>query len=316
MATPTVDQAPAEARRKPGPRARSTVADRAEARLAWYLLTPAFVFLLVIVGYPIVRALYLSLFSDARFGTPEFIGLRNYQRALVGTRSTEFWATWRVTTFWTLITVSLELLLGLAMALIMNKAFKGRGLVRASVLVPWAIPTAVTAQLWAWMFQPTGIVNAAINKHIIWTGSHWPSFWAVVIADTWKTAPFIALLLLAGLQIIPDDLYEAAKVDGATAIQRFFRVTLPLLRSAIVVAVLFRMLDVLRMFDLPFILTHGANDTTTLSMFSWQESIQNVHIHFGSALSTLTFIYIMLAAFLFAGLFGKGLVKNQARSVR
>jgi ABC-type sugar transport system permease subunit len=277
------------------------------------------VLLLLVVGFPILRAVYLSLFSDERFGTPEFIGLGNYTRALFGTGSGEFWAAFGVTTMITAISVTLELLIGLGMALIMHRAFKGRGLVRASVLVPWAIPTAVTALLWKWMYQPAGIggiVNAVTGADILWTGRTWPSRWAIILADTWKTAPFIGLLLLAGLQIIPDELYEAAKVDGATAWQRFRRITLPLLKGAILVAVLFRLLDVLRIFDLPKILTNGANGTETLSLIAYEQAIERVRVHYGSALSVLTFLYIMLVAFLFVRVLGANVVKTQAREVK
>jgi multiple sugar transport system permease protein len=184
------------------------------------------------------------------------------------------------------------------------------------VLVPWAIPTAVTAKLWGWMLYPDGIVNAVIHKKIIWTGSEWPSKWAIIIADTWKTAPFIALLLLAGLQIIPADVYEAARVDGATAWQRFTQITLPLLKPAILVAVLFRLLDVLRIYDLPAILTGGANGTKPLSMLVVQEAIGGTKFGYGSALSTLTFLYIVIVAFAFVKLLGANVVETQAREVK
>jgi ABC-type sugar transport system permease subunit len=316
--TTPADQATG-ARRKPGPGARFRLRDASEARLAFWLLIPTFVLLLLVVGFPILRAIYLSLFSDERFGTPEFIGLGNYTRALFGTGSAEFWAAFGVTTLITAISVGLELIIGLGMALIMHRAFKGRGLVRASVLVPWAIPTAVTALLWKWMYQPAdigGIVNAVLGVDILWLGRMWPSRFAIILADTWKTAPFIGLLLLAGLQIIPDELYEAAKVDGATAWQRFRRITLPLLKGSILVAVLFRLLDVLRIFDLPKILTNGANGTETMSMVAYEQAIERVRSHYGSALSVLTFAYIMLVAFLFVRLLGASVVQTQAREVR
>jgi multiple sugar transport system permease protein len=289
---------PARARRRRGGPVRTSGGRRAEARLAFRLLLPAGIVLAVIIAYPVVRALYLSLYSDNRFGESVFVGFKNYTRAFVGTGADTFWPAFWFTTELTIVTLLLELVIGFGMALIMNKAFRGRGLVRASVLVPWAIPTAVAAQLWLWNFNPSGVVNGIFHTNIIWTGSHWPSFWAIVIADVWKTAPFIALLVLAGLQIIPDEIYEAARVDGATAIQSFWRITLPLVKSAVVVAVLFRMLDVLRIFDLPFIMTNGANDTETLSTISYKESIQNLHPSYGSTLSTILFFYIVVAAYL------------------
>jgi ABC-type sugar transport system permease subunit len=312
MATATAKEAPVRAR--PG-RRRSPLQE--ESRLALWLLLPTAIVLLGVVGYPILRALYLSFYSDNRFGASEFIGLDNYTRALTGTDAADFWSAWRFTTLVTILTVTLELLIGLGMALIMHKAFTGRALVRTSVLVPWAIPTAVTALLWQWMFDANiGVVNAITGQNTIWTGSKWPSFFAIIIADVWKTAPFVGLLLLAGLQIIPDELYEAAKVDGATAWQRFRQITLPLLKPAILVAVLFRMLDVLRIFDLPQILTRGANDTKTLSMLAYEEAIDKVRFHYGSALAVLTFIYIMICAFAFVKLLGASVVKTQAREVK
>jgi multiple sugar transport system permease protein len=299
---------PGRVRRRGGP-PRTSEGRRAEARLALWLLLPAGIVLAVIIAYPVVRALWLSLYSDARFGTSEFIGLDNYIRAFTGAGSEAFWQAFWFTTQLTLVTMFFELVIGFGMALIMNKAFAGRGLVRASVLVPWAIPTAVAARLWEWNFQPEGVVNQVFGTNIIWTAGHWSSFWAIVIADVWKTAPFIALLVLAGLQIIPSDVYEAAKVDGATALQSFRRITLPLVKSAVIVAVLFRMLDVLRIFDLPFILTNGANQTETLSTLAYKESIQQLHPSYGSTLSTITFVYIIVAAFLVNSLARADVVK-------
>jgi multiple sugar transport system permease protein len=294
LATETVRR---PARVRGGP-ARTSEGRRAEARLALWLLIPAGIVLAIVIAYPVIRAIWLSLYSDNRFGESQLVWLRNYLRAFTGTGAGEFWPAFWFTTLLTLVTMAFELVIGFGMALIMNKAFRGRGLIRASVLVPWAIPTAVSAQLWLWNFNPTGVVNQVLHTNIIWTGSHWPSFWAIVIADVWKTAPFIALLVLAGLQIIPNDVYEAARVDGASALQSFWRITLPLVKSAVIVAVLFRMLDVLRIFDLPFIMTNGANATETLSTLAYKESIQDLHPSYGSTLSTITFFYIIVAAFL------------------
>jgi ABC-type sugar transport system permease subunit len=313
--TAMAEQAGAQASTSGAPRSK-VKADRSESRLALWLILPSLVFLGGVVGYPIVRALWLSLYSDTITGSTKFIGLDNYKEALTGTGSTDFWNSFIVTNFFTVASVALEVVIGMAMALIMHQAFRGRGLVRTSVLVPWAIPTAVTAVMWQWMLQPDGVVNAVVHKDVIWTGSEWPSKWAIVIADTWKTSPFIALLLLAGLQIIPEDVYEAARVDGASWWQRFTRITLPLLKGSILVAVLFRLLDVLRIFDLPAILTHGANDTTTLSILGYQAAIQQTKFGYGSAISTLTFIYIFLVAFLFVKVLGASVIKTQAKGVK
>jgi ABC-type sugar transport system permease subunit len=304
LATTTADQVRG-ARRTAGPRPRG--ATGSEARLALWLLAPAGVLMLGVVGYPMLYAVYLSLFRDRRFEAAEFTGLGNYVTALTDGR---FWGDVGVTTFFGVTTVALEVLIGLGMALIMHHAFRGRGMVRTAVLVPWAIPTAMTSILWQWMYQPGGIVNAILNSDVVWLGSTWPARFAVIIADVWKTAPFVALLLLAGLQIIPYELYEAAKVDGANAWQRFRRVTLPLLKGALLVAVLFRLLDALRMFDLPFLLTRGANGTETLSILGYEESISRLHTHYGAALSTLTFIYITVCAILVIRAFGLKVVES------
>ena len=213
------------------------------------------------------------------------------------------------TIFFTVATVIIEVCLGMWMALVMSRAFKGRGLMRASVLVPWSIPTAVTAKLWFFIFAFDGIANALLGTEILWTGSQWPARFAVIIADVWKTTLFIALLILAGLQIIPEDVYEAAKMDGATKWQRFTRITLPLVKPALLVAVLFRVLDVLRIFDLPYILTQGANNTTTLSILVVNQIRQGFNS--AAALSTITFVFIFLVAFVFVRVLGANVVQTQ-----
>ncbi len=313
-ATPTVETPPRarNGRRISGRRG----ATRSEGRLAFWLIMPTVIALAVVIGYPIVQAIYRSFFDDPIAGHPEFVGFENYTTPLWGFARTEFWSAFQTTIFYTVVSVVLEVVIGFAMALVMNRAFRGRGLVRTSVLVPWAIPTAVTAVLWGWMLQPNGIVNAITGSDIVWTGSEWPAKWAIVFADTWKTAPFIALLILAGLQIIPNELYEAAKVDGADAWRRFVTITLPLVRPALLVAVLFRMLDVLRIYDLPAILTGGANDTASLSLLVVRASIGNLQPGYGSALSTLTFLFIFLVAYLFVKLLGTNVVATQQRGVK
>jgi ABC-type sugar transport system permease subunit len=270
-----------------------------DGRLAFWLVLPTLLILLAVIGYPVVKAVVRSFYDDPIARDPEFVGLANYTDVLVGDGAGEFWSAMRVTGFFTVTTLALEIVIGLAMALVMNRAFRGRALVRAAILVPWAIPTAVCAVLWRWTFDANGIVNHLVGTQILWTGAEWPAKWAIVFADTWKTAPFIALLILAGLQAISAEVYEAARVDGAGPVRRFFSITLPLVKPALVVAVLFRMLDVLRIYDLPKIFTGGANDTTTLSMLVVQESIGNLKAGAGSALSTLTFLFIFLIAFLY-----------------
>lgn len=296
------------------PRDRKAIRGRrpipGDGRLAFVMIAPAILILALVIGFPVVQAVWRSMFSDSLTNPGRFVGLANYGRALWGKGSAEFWAAFNVTIFFAFVTVALETVIGLSMALVMNRAFKGRGLMRASVLIPWAIPTAVGAVLWRWAFDPRGIVNHIFGTSIIWTGSEWPSKWAIVFADTWKTAPFVALLILAGLQVIPDDVYEAARIDGAGALKRFFHITLPLVKPTLLVAVLFRMLDALRMYDLPAIFTNGANDTTTLSILVVRASLGNLQAGYGGALSTLTFLLIFAVAFFFVKVLGTNVVKQ------
>jgi len=300
--------------------------DAARSRLGLYLIAPAMVMLLIVIGYPVVRAIIMSFQKDAGldpqtglFVEGGFAGFSNYTHWIFqrcgdikcppGTLGSQFWPSMGATIFFTVASVTIEVLLGMWMALVMARAFKGRGLLRASVLVPWAIPTAVTAKLWLFIFAFDGIANYLLHTEILWTGSEWPARFAGVFADVWKTTPFIALLILAGLQIIPADVYEAAKVDGATAWQRFTRITLPLVRPALLVAILFRTLDVLRIFDLPYILTGGANGTSTLSILVVNQIRQGFNA--AAALSTITFLFIFLVAFVFVKLLGANVVQTQ-----
>jgi len=212
--------------------------------------------------------------------------------------------------------------LGVAMALIMAKAFKGRGIVRAGILVPWAIPTIVSALMWKLIFSESGVMNRIIGTQILWLADSPSSFWAVVIADVWKTAPFIGLLTLAGLQTIPAEVYEAAKVDGATTWQQFVRITLPMVRPTLVVAVLFRTLDTLRMFDLPWgMVGQGKYRVETVSIFAYQEATAT---RYGpaAAYAIVLFVYVLLVAFLFVKVLGadvigdSGLPKKKKRRGR
>ena len=226
-----------------------------------------------------------------------------------GTLGSQFWDSVQVTLLFAFVTVTLETVIGMSFALMMNRAFKGRGLIRAVILIPWAIPTAVTAKLWSVVFDPQGILNHLLGTHYQWTSAEWPARSAIIIADTWKTTPFIALLILAGLQGISADIYEAAKIDGANAWQRFTKITLPLVKPALAVAVIFRALDALRMYDLPEILTGGANGTTTMSILVVKQL--NSGIHSASALSTITFIMIFALSLLLVRLFNANIVGAQ-----
>jgi multiple sugar transport system permease protein len=311
-------------------RRRRARASRGDSRFAWGLIAPTILLLVLVIGYPVVYAVVQSLKldkTDAGINPAtgffeqggKFVGLKYYRywfncNCPNGTNGHEFWPAVQTTVIFTVITVFFEVVFGMLFALVMHRAFKGRAIVRAAILVPWAIPTAVTARMWEYMFQPHGVVNAVLGTNIIWTGSEWPARWAVIVADVWKTTPFIALLVLAGLQVIPDELYESAKVDGANAWQRFFSVTLPLVKPALLVAALFRILDVLRIFDLPYILTHGANNTTTLSILAVDElrNSQNA----AAALSTITFVFIFVVAFFLVKIFSVNVVQTQARTVK
>jgi trehalose/maltose transport system permease protein len=231
-----------------------------------------------------------------------------------GTLGAQFYGSLLVTVGFTVVTVALETMIGMGFALMMNRAFRGRAIVRAAILIPWAIPTAVTAKLWTVVFDPQGILNKVLGAHIAWTSSIWPARSAIIIADTWKTTPFIALLILAGLQGISDDVYEASRIDGTNAWQRFWRITLPLVKPALAVAVIFRTLDVLRIYDLPKILTGGANGTTTLSILVVDQL--NSGINSASALSTITFIFIFAIAFAMVKLFNANILGAQAVKVK
>src|ERR671916_2725109 len=273
-----------------------------ERRLAFLMVSPSMALIALVAAYPIIYAIWLSLheYSVRQAGLSRWagpFGLRNYSTAL---QDSEFWDAMVTTLVFTASSVILELLIGLAMALAMHAAFKGQGLLRTVVLVPWAILTVVTGIMWRTIFEsPQGFVNQIVGGDTVWLGSEPEALIVIIIADVWKTAPFMALLILAGLQVIPGDIYEAAKVDGATAWQRFRKITLPLLTPAILVALIFRTLDALRIFDLPYILTKGANGTTSLSLLSHQELTTNRLIGYGSALSVLTFVIVMAVSFLY-----------------
>nr|WP_229740071.1 sugar ABC transporter permease [Nocardia rhizosphaerihabitans] len=297
---------------------------------AWLFVTPVLVALAVVIGYPVVQAIIMSFQKDSGIdpATGMFVeggsaGLSNYTHWLLqqcnsiggvvacptGTLGSQFWSAVGVTLFFTVVMVSLEALLGLGMAIVMGKTFRGRALLRAAVLIPWAIPTAVTARLWEFMFQYDGVVNRVLGTHILWTSDMWASRFAVIVADVWKTTPFMALLILAGLQVIPADVYEAAKVDGASAWQRFVHITLPLLKPALLVAVLFRTMDTLRIYDLPAIMTLGNPSTNTLSILVVEQVRQGPNS--AAALSTITFLLVFAIAFVLVKVLGANAVRTQ-----
>ncbi|WP_233712032.1 carbohydrate ABC transporter permease [Kribbella turkmenica] len=291
---------------------RATSFNEGTGRLAAGLLSPTMLVLVLVVGLPILSALRESLYQSGQridesgfiIQGSEFVGLENYSAIFSGETGERFWNAFYNTTFFTVTCVLLETTLGVAMALVMHKAFKGRSIVRASILVPWAIPTVVSALLWKWIFQADGIANDLLGTQILWSTEGWQSVLSVIIADTWKTAPFIGLLVLAGLQTIPDEVYEAAKVDGAKVWSTFIHITMPLVKPALLVAVLFRILDTLRIFDLPFVLVGPNKESVeTLSILAYLEANQT---RYGpaAAYATLLFIYVAVVAYVFVKLLG------------
>jgi multiple sugar transport system permease protein len=279
---------------------------RSERKLAWMLCAPAVVAMLLVTAYPIAYAFILSLQDiDLRFpGEGGFVGLSNYVSVLT---SELWWTDVFNTVFVMLISVAIELVLGMAIALVMHRAIFGRGAVRTAVLIPYGIITVVAAFAWQFAFAPdSGFVNnlPLISDEMDWFGGRFSSFAVIILAEVWKTTPFMALLLLAGLVTIDNQLYEAARVDGASAWQRFTRITLPLMKPAILVALLFRTLDAFRVFDTIFVMTRGAQDTESVSILGYNQLISRLNLGLGSAVSVLIFLCVFLIAFLFVKGFG------------
>jgi trehalose/maltose transport system permease protein len=262
--------------------------------------------MLLVTGYPILYAIYLSLQRyDLRFpDDKEFVGLSNYIDVL---SSSIWWSDIFNTGVITVFSVAIELVLGMAIAMVMHRAIFGRGPVRAAILIPYGIVTVVAAFAWRYAFSPgTGFVQnlPLVSDTADPLGDRSGSFVVIVLTEVWKTTPFMALLLLAGLALVPDELHEAARVDGATAIQRFFRITLPLMKPAIVVALLFRTLDAFRVFDTVFIQTRGANDTETVSILGYNILINRTNLGLGSAVSIMIFFCVILIAAFFIRVLG------------
>ncbi len=278
---------------------RTVGAESREARLAWAFVLPALATIFLIALFPLAWTVWESLHvHDLRMpwrGQP-FVWLANYAEAMTDGR---FWGAMLHTAIFTVGTVTLELVLGLILALALNRAYRGRGLVRAAVLVPWAIPTVVAALLWRFMFDAqAGIANAVLidiglmERPFVWLIHAWAAWAPVILADVWKMTPFVALLLLAGLQNIDDSLYEAARIDGAGPWRQFIHVTLPLLKPAILVALIFRTLDAFRVFDLIYVLTGGGPGTSTepIALYTFNALLQNLRFGYGSALSVIVFV--------------------------
>ena len=279
---------------------------RSERKLAWMLCAPAVVAMLLVTAYPIVYAFVLSLQRvDLRFPDEGgWVGLNNYIDVLT---SSLWWQDVANTVGLSVISVSIEFALGMGIALLMHRAIFGRGVVRTSVLIPYGIVTVVAAFSWQFAFPPdTGFVNSLpfVADDMDWFGSRFSAFFVIILAEVWKTTPFIALLLLAGLTTIDDGLYEAARVDGANAWQRFWRITLPLMKPAILVALLFRTLDAFRVFDSIFVMTRGSVDTESVSILGYNQLISRLNLGLGSAVSVLIFLMVLGIAALFVKGFG------------
>jgi multiple sugar transport system permease protein len=286
-----------------GPRRR----EMSETTLGRVFVAPAILLMALVALFPILYAMVLSLQAYTGRQNEGWAGLDNYVEALTDDR---FWTSLQFTAVFTVTSVAAEFLIGLGFALLMNQAFRGRGVTRAAILVPWVIPTVIAAQMWFFMFNVTpGFINTVFGLgDFSWLGqSGWAAF-TIIFADVWKTAPFVALLLLAGLQTIPGDVYEGARVDGAGMFQRFWFITLPLLKPAILVALLFRTVEALRVYDLPQVMTGGAFNTESLSILVQQYVVRTPDPGLGSALSTITFIIVLGVGMIFVRFLGKELV--------
>jgi multiple sugar transport system permease protein len=291
--------------RAPAPRAtRKGLTGRAQAerKLGWMLCAPSVVLMLLVAGFPIGYAFWLSLRrADLRFpGADKFVGLKNYEAVLT---SSTWWNDVANTLIITVCSVTLELVIGMLIAQAMYRAIFARTAIRASVLVPYGAVTVVAAFAWRLAFDPaTGFVTQLFGIGTPPFTTRTGSLFVIIMAEVWKTTPFIALLLLGGLALVPEDLYKAAKMDGASALQRFFKITLPLIRPALMVAVLFRTLDAFRIYDSVFIMTRGANNTETVSVLGYQQLINRLNLGLGSAVSILIFLCVILIAVVFTKL--------------
>jgi len=260
--------------------------------------------MLAVTAYPIVYAFWLSLHRfDLRFPDERsFVGLANYVSVLT---SEVWWQSLINTLIITIGSVTVELVIGIILALWMHRAVFARRTVRTSILIPYGIITVVAAFAWKFAFDPTtGFVNAMLNLEGAWLTERWSSFLIIILAEIWKTTPFMALLLLAGLAVVPEDLLRAARVDGASSMQRFFNITLPLLKPTILVALLFRTLDAFRIFDTVFVLTRGAHGTESVSIVGYNALIVRLNLGLGSAVSVLIFACVAVIAFVFVKGFG------------
>ena len=313
MATDTLAPAAAIA----APRIKSELMQQ-RVRAARLFLVPMLVALAIVAGWPLLRSIYFS-FTDASLNNldaAEWYGLGNYLRWTVlesgnirwrGLLADPDWwnAVWNTMRF-AFVSVAFEAVLGMIVALVLNAEFRGRSIVRAAILIPWAIPTIVSAKMWAWMLNDQfGILNdlgmrlGLLSQKVAWTAQADTAMTAVLVVDIWKTTPFMALLILAGLQMIPKDIYEAAEIDGVHPVKQFFRITLPLVRPALMVAIIFRLLDALRIFDLIYVLTPNSAATKTMSVLARENLFDFDKFAYGSAMSTLLFLIIAALTILY-----------------
>jgi ABC-type sugar transport system permease subunit len=288
---------------------------RNEAKAAWIMLTPALIVLLIIAVYPVLRTFWLSMhemvLKRPQSGFP-FIGLQNYAQIFSDNRAMGN----IIFTFkFTIVTVVLELLLGFGAALLMNRPFRGRGLTRAAILVPWAIPTSVSAMMWKFIYNDQyGLFNdilfrlGAIPAYKAWLSTTSDTFMALVITDVWKTFPYMALLILAGLQMLPDELYESAKLDGAGTFNRFRYITLPMMERTLLVASLFRTLDAFRVFDLISVMTGGASGTESIAIYAHKQMMSFLNFGYGSALAVLIFAFVFTISLIYMKFIGRDML--------
>jgi multiple sugar transport system permease protein len=277
---------------------------RAERKLGWLLCAPAAIVMVAVTAYPILYSFWLSLqrydlkFPDER----EFVWFENYATVL---GNSYWWTAFGVTMLITVVSVVVELVLGMGLALIMHRTIVGRGLVRTSALIPYGIVTVVAAFSWRYAWTPgTGYLANLVTPDGAPLTERASALAIIILAEIWKTTPFMALLLMAGLALVPDDLLKAASMDGASAWQRFVKVMLPVMKPAILVALLFRTLDALRVFDNIYVLTAGANQTSSVSMIAYNNLIKGLNLGIGSTMSVLIFLTVAIIAFIFVKLFG------------
>ena len=300
--TATLDResAPSKKKKKPA----LSEGKRAERRLGLWLITPAVIMMILVTGYPIVYAFWLSLqkASLSAPGDDEFIWFTNYGTVLT---DSYWWTALSITLFITVVSVAIELVLGMAIALVMHRTLFAKGAIRTVVLIPYGIVTVVAAFSWYYAWTPgTGYLANLLPEGSAPLTEQWPSLAIIILAEVWKTTPFMALLLLAGLALVPDDLLKAAQMDGAGAWTRLWRIILPLMKPAILVALLFRTLDAFRVFDNIYILTRGSNNTYSVSMLGYDNLFKAFNLGVGSAISVLIFLCVAIIAFIFIKLFG------------